>query len=361
MQNRQGAAVKSFILLLLLLLVSTKMLFYKNDGVTGVIKKWQKTVLCLALVASLSGCATQNQSTGTAVGAVLGAAIGHAIGGKNGALLGAGLGAAMGNSIGKQLDEKDRQQLAQARQRALDQQTPQNFYAASARANVVVTPGPVFYEPSRTQIALASDLQSLDVVQSDGESSIALLDFPVYRNPDFSSAPKLTLPRGANVTQVATLKSDPKWVLVGEKDFAIGYVPAIYFNREIAAKLATATNLERNNPSVADAVPRPVNRQAVGAVPAAASRSIKTEQLLSANESYVPPAEHMRQPAVTQADFKRAVDAGNRNAQAKSSAVSFIAPAVECKELTSVLLTNDKVTSREASKACRKPGAGWAL
>lgn len=319
-------------------------------------KHYQKTVVCIALMVSLGGCATQNQSAGTAGGALLGAVLGQAIGGKNGAILGAALGAAVGNSIGKQFDEKDRLQLSQARQRALDQQSPQSFYAASARANVVVTPGPVFYEPARTQIALASDLQRLDVIQSSGESSAALLDIPVYRNPDFSNAPKLTVPRGASITQVATLKSDPKWVLVGDKDFAIGYVPAIYFDREIASKLATATNLERSTLPITDAYPRPANR-----TPAAGNRTIKTEQLLAANESYLPPADHMRQPAVSPADFKRAIDAGNRNAQAKTNAVSFIAPVIECKELTSVLLTNDKETSREASKACRKPGAGWAV
>jgi len=66
----------------------------------------------LALCVVLStGCATRNQTVGTAVGAGGGALIGQAIGGNTaGTLIGAGAGALAGNIVGREMDDRDRRQ-----------------------------------------------------------------------------------------------------------------------------------------------------------------------------------------------------------------------------------------------------------
>jgi osmotically inducible lipoprotein OsmB len=308
-----------------------------------------KTAACLVAVAFLTACATQNQTGGTVGGAVIGGLLGHAIGGKRGAVIGAAFGAAIGNEVGKRLDESDRVKLAEAQRNALAQQRQQTFYAPSARSNVVVTPGATYYEPSPRQLALASDINRLELIESGSETTTALLDMPIYRNANFLAPPKMTVPRGARITRLAFVKADPKWVLVGERSFGLGYVPAMYLDREIAEKLATATNVAR---AASPVTPR--QRTAKDLVPS------KTEQLLSSDANYLPPPDHTRRSAVSQEEFKRAVDDGNRNAQTKT-AVSFVAPAVECKDLTAVLLTNEKETGREVNKVCRAPGQGWSL
>lgn len=315
-----------------------------------------------AMCVALAGCATatQNESVGTALGAVIGGVIGNRMGGKQGTVVGAALGAALGNQIGKHLDVKDRQKLAEARQKAVEQQSVQSFYASSANANIVVTPSASYYQPSPKQFALASDVHRVEVVETSGDVSVAMLDIPVYSSADFSASPKLTIPRGARISKIAVVRADPNWVLVGDRDFAIGYVPAIYFDPEVAAKLSSATNAER---VAAEKPPGKAQAKASSTRPTtsapANAPSSKTDALLSANSSYVPPPAHMRQIPVSQDDLRKVVDTGNRSAQTKSGGVSFIAPVVECKDLTSVLLTNNQETGREVTKSCRKPGAGW--
>ena len=54
-----------------------------------------------------------------------------------------------------------------------------------------------------------------------------------------------------------------------------------------------------------------------------------------------------------------ALDDRNRASATKSVNVEYVKPTVEYKELTSILLSNDKETDKEVTKACRKPGGPW--
>ena len=75
----------------------------------------------LALVACTEGSGPSKQTMGTVGGAAAGAAAGYFIGGKSawGAVIGGVAGGLVGNYIGAQLDESDRQQAADAAERAM--------------------------------------------------------------------------------------------------------------------------------------------------------------------------------------------------------------------------------------------------
>lgn len=71
--------------------------------------KFQKTLLAVALGATLTGCTmTANQKTalGAGVGAVLGGVAGHQVHGKNGRYVGAVLGALAGGAIGHYMSQQ---------------------------------------------------------------------------------------------------------------------------------------------------------------------------------------------------------------------------------------------------------------
>ena len=333
-------------------------------------RRFNPSVVAVAAGLSLAACATQNQTVGTVGGAVVGAVIGNAIGGDRGAIIGAALGAAVGNQIGKHLDARDKQRLADARMKALAEDRQQRFYADSAKSNVVVTPTKSFYEPSRRTLALASDLRRVEVVETEPESVIAVVNIPIYRDVNFDTPPKLNIPKGSAITKLAQVQQDPRWVLVGGKDFGLGYVPAFFFDPEVATKLAGATASSGAAPTATTptrtegkALPTPGNRVPDASIRSPAPRQApartKTDELLAADKVYTPPASHLRQPPVSPENYARALDTGNKAAAIKSVNVQYVKPAVECKELTSILLSNDKETDKEVTKSCRRSGGPW--
>lgn len=333
-------------------------------------QKFNRSLIATAVAFFLVACATQNETAGTVGGAVVGGVIGKVVGGDRGAIVGAALGAALGNQFGKHLDAQDKQRLVEARMKALEVDRQQRFYAESAKSFVVVTPSRTFYEPSRRTLALANDLRQVDIVEIDPESVAASLDIPIYRDINFNSAPKLNVPKGSVITRLAQVRNDPRWVLVGDRDFGLGYAPAYYFDKQVVAKLANATASTGGNDAVAGSPraerrtqPVPSNKPAEAAVrPRVATTApvtTKTDELLASDKGYLPPASHLRQPAVSPQEYARTLNTGNRAAAAKSVNVQYVKPAVECKELTSVLLSNDKETDKEVTKSCRKPGGAW--
>lgn len=76
-----------------------------------------KRILLLMLLAVLAlafaGCETK-QDTGTLAGGAAGAVLGHEVGGTTGTIIGALGGAFLGREAGKYLDERDRNQVANA-------------------------------------------------------------------------------------------------------------------------------------------------------------------------------------------------------------------------------------------------------
>jgi hypothetical protein len=323
----------------------------------------RKSGLILCATGFLIGCATTNEAVGTGVGVLVGAMVGKAIGGDRGAVVGAAIGGAVGYDLGRRLDARDRQKLAETRQRALAQSSQQSFYAQSAKSYVVVTPGPATYVPSNRQIALAQDVRRVEIIESVEAPGAAMADIPVYREPGFSAAPKLIVPKAAMVARIAYVKADSNWVLIGERDFGVGYVPAIYFDPEIAPRLASATNRS------ADASPVPAVRPEAAGRPAAKklapgtqptlpqSPPSRTDELLTSKSTYLPPADHLRQRPMPVAEYRQVVDTGHRASRERPGDVTVVKPVVECKELTAVLLTDNRETGREVTKACRRGGA----
>jgi surface antigen len=82
------------------------------------------TAVAMASVLGLAACenAGPNETGGTAIGAATGGILGAAIAGPHNALAGAVFGAAagglVGNAIGKDMDERDRERMREAQQRA---------------------------------------------------------------------------------------------------------------------------------------------------------------------------------------------------------------------------------------------------
>ncbi|MBS9777230.1 MAG: OmpA family protein [Gammaproteobacteria bacterium] len=73
--------------------------------------KFQKTLVAVAVAASLTGCAmTQNEKTavGAGIGAVVGGVLGHQVNGKNGRYVGAVLGALAGGAIGRYMNQQQK-------------------------------------------------------------------------------------------------------------------------------------------------------------------------------------------------------------------------------------------------------------
>ncbi|PID66768.1 MAG: cell envelope biogenesis protein OmpA [Gammaproteobacteria bacterium] len=74
--------------------------------------KFQKTLLAVAMVGTLTGCTmTQNQKTavGAGVGAVVGGVLGHQVNDKNGRYVGAVLGALAGAAIGRYMTQQQQE------------------------------------------------------------------------------------------------------------------------------------------------------------------------------------------------------------------------------------------------------------
>lgn len=87
-------------------------------------KLFVKSFACLFAAFILSGCAANKQGIGTGVGLLAGGLIGSQFGSGSGkiaaTILGAGAGALIGGAIGQHLDEKDKQQMVQSSQNALE-------------------------------------------------------------------------------------------------------------------------------------------------------------------------------------------------------------------------------------------------
>jgi hypothetical protein len=308
-----------------------------------------------ASVLVVAACASQNQTVGTVGGGVLGAIIGKALGGDRGAVIGGALGAAIGYQIGKRMDAQDRQRLAEARLKALEESREQKFHAASVKTDVVVTPTPSFYEPSARTLALASDLQRFDLVEAVPQTVVGMSFITLFKRASFDGEPKLVIPKGATLTRIADVRSDARWVLVGDRNFGLGYAPAHLLDKEIVARIAGANAAGGPAAAVAETAS---TRRAPAPTPAAPPARNRTDGLMAADRTYMPPESHLQRQAVTPAAYDRMLDAGNRASATGSASVQYVKPSVECKELTSILLSDERES--EKTKACRRAGGAWS-
>lgn len=361
-------------------------------------------VIAVSVCLAIAGCATKGE-TGALVGAALGAVVGKAIGGRDGALLGAALGAVIGGGIGANMDAADKARLAQARAAAASSAARQEFYSQSAKVTVVVQPGESSLQP-KSKVVLASDVVERGLTEVAEQTVTAYVDTPVYAAPTFDAAPKLVVPAGANITTVAAVHGVDDWVLVGSSGYGVGYVHKKMLDAQVRADVesvlrtkvavvptvtsgavaeapapaASVTALAAKKSSTAKpiakapakpAIKSPASKVADTAVVTAAAATSNvantTESLLVPGVSYLPPKSHLQSTASNAADYTKSLDVGREKAKAvtvsgKSTAeLRLVAVSVECKDLTSMLLSNSREMAREKTTACKSQDGTWRV
>ena len=319
---------------------------FDASGFNGGLRIFPVPCMLLTCAALLLGCATQNQTGGGLAGAVVGAVAGKAVGGDRGALVGALIGAAIGQDIGKRLDERDRQRLAEARNMALAQNQAQKFYAESAKAQISVDPTRT-YTQSKQLLVLDSDVASVAVTMTVPFGTDAHVDTPIYRAPSYSTRPKLVVSRGTPIMAIAKV-DESDWVLVGRGEYGMGYVHSDYFKRDIIDKLASS---------------KPTGRPPKSSVPTkppVTTSGGRTDTLLSDANSVLPPADHLAIKKTDAGEYSKAAFTGNANASAalkgdkRALGTAKVAPIkVECTDLTTTLLSDNKQETKETSTVCR--------
>jgi surface antigen len=339
-----------------------------------------KRALVVCICIGLSACATKTDTGGLAGGAI-GAVVGSAIGGKKGALVGAVLGAAVGYSIGSKMDADDKRKLAAARAEAARSASSQSFYSPSTKAMVEVAPSAIIYKPAAT-IALAPDLVDRTLIDTPLSTQIAPINIPIYSTPSFDTMPKLVLAAGSSVTTIAQVQGLDDWVVVGSAGYGLGYVNKKMLDekaKEDAAKAypsqsvsAPETKVAVGSTSTGKPPPKPlVKAPAVSKPPAKNSAlptagAASTSALLDGDAKYLPPQAHLKTAPNSAAAYQAGIQRGDEQskraiASGKSNGdVRLVSTNTECRDLTTVLLSDNKEIGREKTTACRKSDGAWA-
>lgn len=328
--------------------------------------------LCLALTA----CATKGE-TGALLGAAVGAVIGKAVGGRDGAIAGALIGGILGGGIGASMDADDKRKLAEARAAAAKSASRQMFYSASAKATVVVEPSQSTYKPG-TKIALASDLVDRPLIEQTPFTISAYVNTPIYAAPTFDASPKLTIPAGEPITTVAQVRDMDDWVVVGTAGYGLGYAHRKMLDTQartdvenalrssestsVGTKPIAAKIAKSDKRTVSKAPPRSATKPAAVDKP---SNPSTTDGLLASGVSYLPPTSHLQATASDAASYNKSLDQGREQSRAaiisggSGGEVRVVNTSVECRDLTSILLSNNKEVGREKTTACKKSDGSW--
>lgn len=203
----------------------------------GFAQKTSALLLGSAIVLN-SGCANLSQNEwankeniGTLVGVAAGVLVGSQIGsgsGRTAAMIaGALAGGYLGKTIGANLDERDRQALAQQTQQALQHsQDGQSSQWVSAHSGASATITPVKSEIVQRQMAVKRSPKVQPV------ANMTLINQPYeavksanVRNAPSAEADKVAgLPVGTTFTAIG--RTDNDWIMVGRRGVTIGYVYA---------------------------------------------------------------------------------------------------------------------------------------
>ncbi len=331
-----------------------------------------KRLIAAALCISVVACATKGE-TGALIGAGIGGILGHAIGGKDGAVIGAALGLMIGGGIGASMDAEDKKRLAEARTNAAQTAQRQSFYSPSAKATVVVEAAPSQLK-EQSRLAIAADVVDARFIDQTPTTVTAYVNTPVYAAPDYDTIPKLLVPRGEPITQIAAIAGNDNWVLVGRSGFGIGYVHKQFLEPKVADDVIASTTMSKSKTVEKASAKKPVRtptqkpstvaKQPNPQTPATPS---KTEGLLASGATYLPPNDHLTTVPVDRVAYNKSLEAGSQQAKdalvnpSQARNVKVLSTSVECRELTSILLSNNKETSREKTTACKKADGSWTV
>lgn len=279
---------------------------------------WRRTAVAWgACAALLAGCAQGNkQATGTVLGAGMGAIVGSEIAGSKGAKVGALLGALVGSQIGALLDEQDRKQMLELEQVAASTNQRGAFVTKNG-GRVSVEAGRSVVE-DRRPFAFAAGVSPRRVVVGDTRTVEAYVNTPLYATPSEGQPPRLTISQGVPLTVVAAVQNLPNWVVVGDGNVGMGYLPTRYLQPDVAQAQAQAQ------------APRPVpSRPAPG--PGAGRQQTRGSNAPSSPSSpsspSAPPVVVASQAPATRAGSGPVVVASQTKAPSKASTPASNAPA----------------------------------
>ncbi|WP_120994389.1 SH3 domain-containing protein [Stutzerimonas urumqiensis] len=203
----------------------------------GLTKKTGAFLLTTSIAFS-AGCAnTANpewatkENIGTVLGTAAGVLIGSQIGGGSGRtaamIAGALAGGYLGKAFGAQLDERDRQALAEQTQRALQNaEDGQSTQWSSTHSDAKATITPIKTETVTRQVAVkrAPSVQPVANMTLINQPYRTLKSANVRSAPDLNAEKVGGLPTGTTFTAIGLTDND--WIMVGRRGVTIGYVYA---------------------------------------------------------------------------------------------------------------------------------------
>ena len=345
----------------------------------------RKVIATLVAAGLLFGCADMNkEQVGTALGALAGAFVGNKMGGDRGMAIGMALGGMIGNRIGAQMDEQDRQKLAVLERHALDTGNSGSFVTNKTKANITVDVSPARLDRQQ-RFVLSSSIKPQALVAIDPYTVQAYVDTPVYTVTDESSPPKMVVQHDVPV-QVSANVVGGNWVVIGESNVGIGYVPLRYLRPEIVAELRvkersqtaaaapakaaskTGSTKVAAKTSKIPATPVASAKTSAGVTPSSTSGSSPSPLLTSTlvrTGNIIGKDQYLTEVASISVAAKVSASAPTGNA-AGSTTVSTLQPTIQVVQAS----TECKVVSRkvdagpsnqfvEQVKYCKEPPKGW--
>lgn len=189
----------------------------------------KKIIYVIISTIFLSGCASNQidkQSIGTIGGVIIGALVGKQLGGDSGAILGAAVGGVIGNQIGKRLDEADKQRIAELEIEALETGNSQSYVTNKTKDDVTITPEGKFYDASQP-FQISSSISQQNISLSDSFDTVTYTNSPIYSDLNASSKPLFLIKDGSKI-HVSGKVIDKDWVVIGNNNVGIGYIPTKY-------------------------------------------------------------------------------------------------------------------------------------
>jgi surface antigen len=191
-----------------------------------------KRLLIVGVAISLAGCNATMQQAGTVLGGVVGGVIGKAserwlpekVDKRYAVIIGTALGAYVGNQIGRGLDERDKKQVAVARQRAFDSGAPQSWESPERKTRGSATV--VSSRTEQTTVAvpvLRAKVSQVPPLEIIGATYKAKAASPVRGGPgtDFVQVGNLKANEAVNV--VGQVKGS-NWFLISQDGAGSGFV-----------------------------------------------------------------------------------------------------------------------------------------
>lgn len=324
----------------------------------------------------LTACVTPSkEQIGTMAGGVLGAAVGAKVDGRRGAVIGGLIGAAIGNRIGAHLDENDRKRLAELERQALQTGSGGTFVTNKSKATVTVAVNEPTLEKPR-DYGLAGDVQPEPLVLIEPIAIRAYVDTPVYSRTTERDAPTRVIAKGVPI-QVSAKVAKDDWMVVGNENVGLGYVPRRYLEANVLSDASTPVPPAAGTPDRPDVRTQPTRRApaptVAGKAPSPTPTVASKGPASASSPKPMSKEEYEREMDRLYADYKPRSSEGAGSNRGGSSTTTAggpgkAAPKVvvaqassECKVITRQVTppSGGGEPFSETVKYCNEPPKGW--